>query len=131
MKRCSGPGLILFGAAMPAVLLAQTGPWQYLGEANVDGGADHDRIKVARSQGGFRSIKFSVQRAPIDFDRVEVHFEDGSIQRVALLNRISPGAQTRQIGLPGSARAIDNVEFWYQKGFSNSQRPKIRLFGHR
>jgi len=44
--------------------------WQYLGEANVDGQADHDKIKVGESQGTFRAIRLKVDVAPVQFDRV-------------------------------------------------------------
>ena len=50
-----------------AVALAQR--WAYLGEANVDGAADHDNIVVTGSRGAFRAIMIRVQKAPIEFDR--------------------------------------------------------------
>jgi hypothetical protein len=37
-------------------LMAQRG-WQYLGEANVDGQADHDVIRVTGAEGRFRAIR--------------------------------------------------------------------------
>jgi hypothetical protein len=46
---------------------AQPGRWIYLGEANVDGGSDHDRIKVGGGRGNFRALQIGVERAAIVF----------------------------------------------------------------
>jgi hypothetical protein len=84
-----------------AVSFAQR--WQYLGEANVDGAADHDNIVVSGSRGAFRAIQIKVQRAPIEFDRVVVHYGDGDSEPIHIRSRIPAGGQTRVIDLPGTA----------------------------
>ena len=43
---------------------AQEGRWELLGEANVDGRVDHDRISVTARDGAFRAIQLKVERAP-------------------------------------------------------------------
>jgi hypothetical protein len=106
--------------------------WEYLGEANVDGGADHDRIRVGESKGPFRRIQILVQNSPIVFDRVVVHYGNGTQFPVQIAARIGAGGKTRQIDLPGEKRWIDSVEVWYQKGnWANNRKPKIRLMGIR
>lgn len=105
------------------------GRWQYLGEANVDGRSDHDKIDVGASKGVFRRIQIAVQNAPVDFDRVVVHYEDGSQFPVALTSVVPAGGVTREMDLPGAARQIRNVEIWYRKGPWTNQKPKIRLMG--
>jgi hypothetical protein len=108
------------------------GPWAYLGEANVDGGSDHDRIKVGAGQGTFRALQIQVERAAIDFQYVLVHFENGGSQRLPLQGRVPAGGRSRIIDLKGNNRAIDSVEVWYSKGnWANSQKPKMRLYGRR
>src|SRR5262245_46584956 len=52
--------------------------WEYLGESNVDGTFDHDRIEVGRNEGRFRAIQIRVSNAPIHFQRVVVHYENGT-----------------------------------------------------
>ena len=47
--------------------------WVYLGEAHVDGQADHDKIKVGRSEGRFRALQLKVDFNAIEFRHVVVH----------------------------------------------------------
>ncbi len=50
----------------PALLFGQrVGRWQYLGEANVDGRADHYKIRVGVSKGTFTRIQILVQNAAV------------------------------------------------------------------
>lgn len=122
--------LIAFLALTPATLVGQrVGRWQYLGEANVDGGADHDKIDVGDSKGAFRRIQILVQNGAVDFDRVVVHYADGQQFPVAIAAKIPAGGKTREIDLPGAARQIRNVEVWYRKGPLAAGKPKIRLMG--
>jgi hypothetical protein len=111
--------------------VAQAQRWTYLGEANVDGAADHDNIVVSGSRGAFRAIQIKVQRAPIEFDRVVVHYGDGDSEPIHIRSRIPAGGQTRVIDLPGNRRLIRSVEFWYARASRSSRRPKVRLFGLR
>jgi hypothetical protein len=49
--------LTIFGQALYA---QNYGRWVYLGESNVDGNTDHDKIKIGRDDGRFRAIKIRV-----------------------------------------------------------------------
>jgi len=105
------------------------GRWQYLGEANVDGNLDHDIIQVGRADGKFRALQIRVERAPIEFQRVIVHYGNGERDELEIRDRIRAGGQTRVLDLRGGERNIASVEFWYGKGNYRSQRPKLRLYG--
>lgn len=118
--------LAIFGQALYA---QNYGRWVYLGEANVDGNADHDKIKIGRDDGRFRTIQIRVERAPIEFYRVVVHYGNGSAEEVAIKNRINPGGKTRVIDLRGRDRVIESVEIWYARARYDSAKPKLRLFG--
>src|SRR5262249_18414090 len=119
--------LLLVGISQ--VASAQYGRWEFLGEANVDGAVDHDRITVGRADGKFRAIQIYVERAPIEFQRVVVHYGNGSSEEIAIRNRIPAGGKTRVIDLRGNERVIQSVEFWYGKADYSSRKPKVRLFG--
>jgi hypothetical protein len=95
----------------------------------VDGAADHDNIVVTGSRGAFRAILIRVQKAPIEFDRVVVHYGDGDSEPIHIRSRIPAGGQTRVIDLPGSRRIIRSVEFWYARASRSPRRPRVRLFG--
>jgi hypothetical protein len=118
--------LTIFGQALYA---QNYGRWIYLGESNVDGNADHDRIKIGRDDGRFRALQIRVERAPIEFHRVVVHYGNGSDEQVAIRSRIKPGGKTRVIDLRGRDRVIDSVEIWYARARYGSAKPKLRLFG--
>ncbi len=105
------------------------GRWIYLGEANVDGSVDHDRITVGRDDGRFRALRIRVERARIEFQRVIVHYANGERDELPIRDRIRAGGQTRVIDLPGRDRAINSVEFWYARANGRSQRPKLLLYG--
>jgi hypothetical protein len=122
---------VAFCLSFSALAYGQRGRWEYLGEANVDGAVDHDRITVTAQRGSFRAIQIKVEKGPIEFDRVVVHFEDGESDPIAIRARINAGGQTRVIDLPGDRRYIRSVEFWYARASYLSRRPKVRLFGIR
>lgn len=107
------------------------GRWEYLGEANVDGGVDHDIIRVGSRDGLFRAIQIKVQGGAIDFQRVIVHYGNGQRETIELRSRIAAGGSTRVIDLPGDRRVIEGVEFFYARANWRSRKPKVRLFGMR
>jgi hypothetical protein len=112
-----------------AIYAQNNGRWVYLGESNVDGSTDHDKIKIGRDDGRFRAIQIRVERAPIEFYRVVVHYGNGADEEIAIRNRINPGGRTRVIDLRGRDRVIESVEVWYAKAKYGSAKPKLRLFG--
>jgi hypothetical protein len=120
---------LLLAIFCQALYAQNNGRWVYFGEANVDGNADHDRIKIGRDDGRFRAIQIHVERAPIEFQRVVVHYGNGADEEIAIRNRINAGGQTRAIDLRGRDRVIDSVEIWYAKARYGSAKPKLRLFG--
>jgi hypothetical protein len=103
----------------------------YLGEAHVDGGHDHDNIKVAADLGPFRAIQIRVQESGIHFDHVIVHYRDGQSEPIQIRNFIPAGQQTRVIELPGGPRMIRRVEFYYDRAHWRGPRPRVRVFGFR
>ncbi len=104
--------------------------WMYLGEAHVDGAADHDKIKIGRSEGRFRALQIRVDYAAVEFRHVVVHYANGTSEEVQVRQRIRAGDSTRDIALSGGDRAIDNVEFWYERANYGSRRPRVRLYGY-
>lgn len=104
--------------------------WEYLGQANVDGRADHDVIRVNRA-GAFRAIQLQVQGGAIEFNRVVVHFENGSDTEVSVRERIPAGGKTRNIDLPGDRRRIQSVEVWYENENWGRRRPSLKVYGVR
>jgi hypothetical protein len=104
------------------------GHWVHLGNAHVDGHNDHDNIHVGTHDGKFRAIRLKVSDGTIDFQRVVVHFGNGSREEILFRERIPSGSRTRPIDLPGDRRVIESVELWYSKE-NWHRRPRVDLYG--
>lgn len=103
--------------------------WEYLGEAHVDGAVDHDKIKVGKSEGRFRALQIRVDRAAIEFNHIVVHYANGTNEEIQVRQKIRAGGTSRDIDLRGGDRAIESVEFWYERANYGSRRPRLRLYG--
>jgi hypothetical protein len=103
--------------------------WIHLGDKHVDGKSDHDKISIGSSEGRFRQLQIRVQDAPVDFQKVIVHFGNGADEELQFRQRIEPGTETRAMDLRGYDRIIKSVEFWYEKADWGSKRPTVQLFG--
>jgi hypothetical protein len=112
------------------VAAAAAGPvrgWELLGTRTVTDRVDHDSI-AAGHQGTFRSIKITVQRRPVQFRDVKIHFANGDVQDVAIRNVIPAGGESRVIDVEGRDRVIRSVEFWYDAQ-SRGKRAVVRVYG--
>jgi hypothetical protein len=106
------------------------GPEIYLGHAHVDGPVDHDDIKVGRYAGRYHSIVLRVAYAPIQFDRVVVHYGNGTSEVLPVRMDIAPGGSSRWIQLPGGERVIRSLELWYARANPGDPvKPEVQLYG--
>lgn len=104
--------------------------WVFLGETTVNGQRDHDTIGIGKAEGKFQSIQLRVAGAPVEFQRVVVHFANGTSEELELRYRIPAGGQTRALDLRGRDRAISSVDFVYSKAsWRASALPRVSLFG--
>jgi len=124
--RMFGAMLLVLGLSM--VLNAQRG-WVHLGDKHVDGNSDHDKISIGRDDGRFRQLQIRVKDAPVDFQKVLVHYGNGTEEELQFRERINPGTETRAMDLRGRGRFIKSVEFWYEKANWGSTRPTVSLYG--
>lgn len=121
--------ICLFAIAMFCGLAAaQGGGWVYLGKARVDGQHDHDDIQVGKSDGRFHFLQLRVINAPIEFDRIVVHYGNGEAETLHVRDVIRAGGHTRAIPLQGD-RFVQSFELWYTKAKPNSGKPEVTLFG--
>jgi hypothetical protein len=120
--------VLAFGASQ--TVNAQRG-WVRLGDKRVDGRSDHDKISVGSSDGTFRALKIRVEGAPVDFQRVVVHFRNGTDEELQFRERINAGGETRALDLNGGSRVIKSVEFWYERANWGSRTPRVQLYGRK
>lgn len=104
--------------------------WVFLGNAHVDKQEDHKKIQVGGSAGNFHKIQLRVNGGAVEFQKLVVHFGDGTDSELAVNDRVRSGGKTHDVHLPGEHRVIDSVELWYAKE-SLDQRPEVDLYGSR
>ena len=110
--------------------LAHADNWVYLGQAHVDGQHDHDNIEVGRAAGRYRFLQVRVHNAPIEFDRIVVHYGNGQAETLEVRDVIRKGGRSRAIPLAGD-RIVQSLELWYGKAHPLSRRPEVSLFGQK
>jgi len=104
--------------------------WVMLGTAHVDKSEDHKTVHVGSEAGQFHSIQLRVSGGPVEFQRVIVHFGDGSKEELADAERVRSGGKTRELNLPSERRTTDSVELRYSQENLDT-RPEVALYGAR
>lgn len=102
--------------------------WDFLGITQIDGTRDHDKIRVTRRSGAFQAIQLRVSGDAIFFDRIVVHFGDGTSEALAVQGRIWPEGRNHIIGFSGERRVVESVEVWYYKE-AWEHTPRVMLYG--
>ena len=78
------------------------------------------------------SIKIFVDKAPVEFVDIKIHFAKGADQDVKIRNRIPAGGETKVIDIVGNNRVITKVTFWYK---TSKPAPRgqaiVKLFGRK
>lgn len=111
-----------------AAPLVHADDWVYLGNAHVDGQHDHDDIKVGDAAGRYRFLQIRLINAPIQFDRIVVHYGNGDSETLQVRDVIPAGGKSRAIKLQGD-RIVQSFELWYAKADSDSGKPELTLWG--
>jgi hypothetical protein len=125
LKRVSPSIAWLLALALASSAHARGQFWNFLGSAEVDGSRDHGSIQIVGRDRVFRTIQLRDNGAAIFFDRLVLHFRDGSSQQNVVSARLLGG--TYVIELPGE-RALESVDIWYFKE-RWIHTPKVNLYG--
>ena len=121
--------LACFLAVASAISLpAQGQVWDFLGVTQIDGTRDHEKIQVTRRDGVFHAIQLRVTGDAIFFDRVVVHFGDGTSEALSVQGRIWPEGRNHIIDFSGQRRVVESVELWYYKE-AWEHSPRVMLYG--
>jgi hypothetical protein len=127
MKHFRYPIAGLLVLAFAASLTARGQFWDFLGYTQVDSSQDHGRIQITRRDIHSRMIQLRVSGEAIFFDRLVVHFDDGTSQELIISDRILPG--TRNYVLLGT-RSLESLDLWYYKE-AWAHTPKVSLYSVR
>src|SRR5690349_24749753 len=75
--------------------------WIKLGEREVNGRIDHDRIEVGRHEGKFTKLTLYVENSDLELLDFEITFADKEKFHPEVRHFFKEGARTRVIDLPG------------------------------
>ena len=124
--------LLALTAGLSLTTAAAAAPeWTFLGQRQVNDRAERDMIVVTGQEGKFSAVQIRVQRASVDFHKVQVNFRNGGTQNVEMRHTIRAGGESRRIDLEGDDRVIKSVEFWYDANTVRGRKAVVRLFGER
>jgi len=118
----------LLTLAFATSLFAHGQFWDFLGYTRVDRSQDHGRIQITRRDRLFRTIQLRVSGEAIFFDRLVVHFANGTSQEFIVSGRISPEGRNYVIDLSDERTALESVELWYFKE-PWRQNPIVTVYG--
>jgi len=117
----------LLALAFATSLLARGQTWAFLGHTQVDPCKNHGKVQITRRDRLFRAIQLRVSDV-IFFDRLVVHFNNGTARELVVSERISPEGRNYVIDLPGERRHVESVELWYYKE-PWGHNPSVSLYG--
>ena len=102
-----------FGRRAAAALAPDLAGWEQLGMRPVDFRVDHD-VVTAVGQGLFRRIRIDVEGGDLEMFDVRILFGDGETFSPATRLYFKEGSRSRAIDLPGRARLIRRIDFFYR-----------------
>jgi hypothetical protein len=118
-------GFLALAFAIP--LSARGQFWDFLGCTQIDRSQDNCRIQITRRDVPFRAIQLRVSGEALFFDRLVIHFDDGTSRELIVSDRILTGANNYVISLVGD-RSLETVELWYYRE-PWGQNPTVSVYG--
>lgn len=97
----------------------------------VDFRVDHDAI-VAVGDGAFRAIRIDVEGGDLEMFDVKLTFANGETFSPGTRVYFREGTPSRVIDLPGDARIIRRIDFFYRSPlFGGQRRAVVHVYGRR
>ncbi len=117
---------IAYGSARAqSVVVSDKAGWHKIGSRTIDFKNDKDEISVLGSD-KFSSIKFKINDAPVNLQNVEVFYETGDKQDIAVNSPIGPSMDSKTYDLNGGERSLKKIAFDY-KTLPNIQDEKAEI----
>jgi hypothetical protein len=101
--------------------------WVKLGERELNGRVDHDRIEVGRHEGKFTKLTLFVENSDLEMLDFEIKFAKGAPWHPELKHFLKEGQRTRVIDFPGDERTIKYVDFKY-RNLPGGGRAKVQVW---
>lgn len=115
----------------PIVVNWDSKGWTKLGERDVNGNVDKDRIEVGRYEGKFTKLTLVVRDSDLEMIDFSVKFGRGPEWRPANVNHyFRENQRTRVIDFPGDERVIKYIDFKY-RNLLGGGRAKVEVWAQR
>lgn len=116
----------MLAVMLAAVAVVQN--WEALGSRRVNFAVDHDAIEVGVREGTFNAIRIEVGGGTLEMYNIQITFGNGETWSPDTRVLFRQGSWSRLIDLPGQARVIRKIEFWYRSRVRRGQAT-VRVFG--
>jgi hypothetical protein len=102
--------------------------WVKLGEQDVNGKVDRDRITVGSYEGRFSKLTIVVEKSDLEMLDFEVAFGNGDKWNPRVRHVFKENSRTRVIDLPGDNRIIKTIDLKY-KNLPGGGRARVEVWG--
>ena len=101
-----------------------------LGEREVNGRVDHDRIEVGRNEGKFNKLTIVVENSDLELISFKIVFGDRTEYDPRTSHFFKEGQRTRVIDLPPGEHVIRYIDFVY-KNLPGGGRAKVAVWANK
>jgi len=116
-------------AQKPEVILKNKAGWHKIGDANVDFKTEKDAFKILGAD-RFKSLQVRVADAPVHIADMQIYYEGGAKEDVALKSDLKEGGKSRVIALKNNSAELNKVEFVYHTvPNAKAEKAHIELWG--
>ena len=116
-------------AQKPEVITKNKPGWNKIGDAKVDFSTDKDKF-ILIGKDKFKSLKVKVKDAPVHIENMQVAYEGGTTEDIALASELKTGEESRVIELKNKDHEIKNVTFVYRTVTgSGTSKAEVELWG--
>src|SRR4029079_7169651 len=105
----AGVGAVAAGGGTARAERWNSTGWVKLGEREVNGRVDHDRITVGRHDGTFTKLTLYVEKSDLELLDFEITFGNNEKFHPEVRHVFREGSRTRVIDLPGDERTIMTI----------------------
>jgi len=116
-------------AQKPEVITSNKAGWHKIGNASVDFKTDKDKFIII-GKDRYKALQVKVKDAPVHMESMQVAYEGGKTEDVALKTQFKPGGESRTIELKNGSAEIKNVTFVYHTvNNASNEKAEIELWG--
>jgi hypothetical protein len=104
--------------------------WTLLGQRQVNGRVDHDRIEVGKYEGRYSKLTMAVEDSDLELIDFRIEFDDRTEYHPRLAYFFKDGQRTRVIDLPPAEHVIRNIDLKY-KNTRGGGPASVEIWGFR